>query len=81
MSNDFSLNIPSIVGVIEVVPINIRATGCWCHRRRRRAGSLGLLRICLGDFFSGSYTLLLATLGTLATCRVSQQATDLLFGI
>lgn len=26
-------------------------------------GSLGLLRICLGDFFSGSYTLLLATLG------------------
>merc|ERR550539_543305 len=26
-------------------------------------GSLGLLRICLGDAFSGSYTLLLATLG------------------
>lgn len=26
-------------------------------------GSLGLLRICLGDFFSGAYTLLLATLG------------------
>mmetsp|Transcript_18962 Transcript_18962/g.42836 ORF Transcript_18962/g.42836 Transcript_18962/m.42836 type:complete len:384 (-) Transcript_18962:64-1215(-) len=26
-------------------------------------GSLGLLRMCLGDFFSGSYTLLLATLG------------------
>jgi len=26
-------------------------------------GSLGLLRICLGDVFSGSYTLLLATLG------------------
>lgn len=26
-------------------------------------GSLGLIRICLGDVFSGSYTLLLATLG------------------
>merc|ERR1712050_611363 len=26
-------------------------------------GSLGLFRICLGDVFSGSYTLLLATLG------------------
>jgi len=26
-------------------------------------GSLGLVRICLGDVFSGSYTLLLATLG------------------
>lgn len=26
-------------------------------------GSLGLLRMCLGDFFSGAYTLLLATLG------------------
>jgi len=26
-------------------------------------GSFGLLRICLGDVFSGSYTLLLATLG------------------
>merc|ERR550537_2011061 len=26
-------------------------------------GSLGIVRICLGDVFSGSYTLLLATLG------------------